>query len=101
LWEKTTNGFTGQRLQPYDHAVQGEAGFDFKLCCASVGYFSLGMLCFLVMQHLEKKIFNDPPNQAAAEFNDQLLVSDTQAGYLKQKTCYEIESLFFILWDFC
>jgi hypothetical protein len=86
LWEKATNGFTGQRLQPYDHAVQGEAGFDFKLCCASVGYFSFGYALLFGNATYQKKIFNDPPNQAAAEeFNDQLLVSDTQSQYLIKK----------------
>jgi len=86
FWEKATNAATGQRLQPYHNAVQGEAGFDFKLKCASVGYFNVGYSLLFGSVKYKKQIFTDPPDQnATQEFNDQLLVSDTQSQYLIKK----------------
>ncbi|NBP16520.1 hypothetical protein EBU95_19385, partial [bacterium] len=40
----------------------------------------------------KRKIFNDPPdNETLQEFDDQLLVTDTNAGYLKQKPVMKLQ----------
>ena len=92
LWEKSTNTFTGQRLQPYHHALQGEAGFDVTLRCASLGYFSFGYAFLFGNAKYKRKIFNDPPdNETLQEFNDQLLVTDTNAGFLFKKPVMKLQ----------
>ena len=83
LYEKSTNAFTGQRLEPYCKTVQGEFGATFKVPLKQYGTVKVEYSLLLGHVKYKRKIITEVPDDNASEqFNDQLFLTDINSQML-------------------
>lgn len=85
IYEKSTNAYIGQRLEPYNRAPFGEFGINIKLPFKQYGHVSLGYSFLLGVVTFKKEIINEDPHEAATDdYQDQLLLTDLNSTQLPE-----------------